>query len=78
MPLLSKDVRAIGAGDLVRVDAHARKVVRVRAVSVPCLMPGGGRTETPGVEILHGRADCPGQLGYFTAPEGAQVFVFIP
>lgn len=76
MPLLSKDVRALRAGDVVRIDSSARRVLRTRAVAMPAR--DGGATLLPAVEIMHQLANGAPGVGYFTAPEGAQVFTVIP
>jgi hypothetical protein len=74
MPLLSKAVQDLRAGDLVKIDVSPRKVVRVRDVNAQ--FPGVVG-EIPSVELLLTRLDCPG-VGYFTAARGSQIFCFIP
>lgn len=74
MPLLSKASQDLRPGDVVKVDATPRKVVRVREVNAK--FPGAAE-EIPAVELMLTRLDCPG-VGYFTTARGSQIFCLIP
>ncbi len=80
MTTIRKDILAVAPGDQFRLcqAGERRQVIRTRGTMIPFAIKGGAIERAPGIEVMHGKVNHPGNLAYLHVPHGSQLAILIP